>query len=72
MGLCLKTERLILRNWEGDNYLDMYKLYSDEKINPNAGCSVVKNIEKIKDNLNLCILKNQSYAIVLKSENKNQ
>jgi RimJ/RimL family protein N-acetyltransferase len=48
----------------------MYELNSDEKVNPNAGCSVIKDIEKIRNNLNMVISKNQSYAIVLKSHNK--
>ena len=65
-----ETNRLILRGWKVDDYLDMYEFNSDEKVNPNAGCFVVKDIEKIKSSLNLYISKNQSYAIVLKSENK--
>lgn len=48
----------------------MYEFNADEKVNPIAGCSVVYDVEKIRTNLNLFILKNQSYAIVLKSENK--
>lgn len=66
----IETNRLILRDWKVDDYLDMYEFNSDEKVNPNAGCSVIKDIEEIKSSLNLYILKNQSYAIVLKSENK--
>jgi [ribosomal protein S5]-alanine N-acetyltransferase len=50
--------------------MDMYEFNSDEKVNPSAGCLVIKDIEKIKSSLNLFISKNQSYAIVLKSENK--
>ena len=66
----IETNRLILRGWKVDDYLDMYEINSDEKVNPNAGCSVVKDISKIKNILNLYISKNQSYAIELKSENK--
>lgn len=66
----IETNRLILRGWKVEDYLDMYEFNSDEKVNPSSGCSVVKDIDKIKNNLNLYISKNQSYAIVLKSENK--
>lgn len=66
----IETNRLILRGWEIDDYLDMYEINSDEKVNLSAGCAVVKDIEKIKDSLNLIIPQNQSYAIVLKTENK--
>ena len=55
----IETDRLILRGWKFDAYIDMYEFDSDEKVNPNAGCSVVKDIEKIKDSLNLFISKNQ-------------
>lgn len=48
----------------------MYEFNSDEKVNPNAGCSVVKDIEEIKNSLRLFISNNLSFAIVLKAENK--
>ncbi|MDV3426212.1 MAG: GNAT family N-acetyltransferase [Bacillota bacterium] len=66
----IETNRLVLRGWKVEDYLDMYEINSDEKVNPSAGCVVVKDIEKIKDSLNLLIPQNQSYAIVLKRENK--
>jgi ribosomal-protein-alanine N-acetyltransferase len=64
------TDRLVLRGWKTDDYMDMYEFNSDEKINPSAGCSIIKDMDKIKHCLNLYILYNQSYAIVLRSENK--
>lgn len=66
----IETYRLILRGWKVDDCSDMYEFNSDEKVNLNAGCPVVNDIEKIKSSLNKCIEANQSYAIVLKSENK--
>ncbi|MCM0650265.1 GNAT family N-acetyltransferase [Clostridium swellfunianum] len=65
-----ETNRLIIRCWELEDYRDMYELNSDEKVNPSAGCSVIKDIEKIKANLKLFISRNLSFAIVLKEENK--
>jgi [ribosomal protein S5]-alanine N-acetyltransferase len=64
------TDRLIIRNWELDDYLDMYEFNSDEKVNPNAGCSVIRDIDKIKSSLKSFMCNNLSYAIVLTSENK--
>lgn len=66
----IETDRLILRNWCINDYLDMYELNSDEKVNPSAGCAVIKDVQKIKESLNLYISTGQAYAIVLKSENK--
>jgi [ribosomal protein S5]-alanine N-acetyltransferase len=66
----IETDRLIIRGWELDDCLDMYEFNSDEKVNPNAGCSVIKDIERIKNSLKSFISKNLSFAIVLKSENK--
>lgn len=66
----IETNRLVLRGWKVEDYLDMYEINCDEKVNLSAGCAVVKDIEKIKDSLNLLIPQNQSYAIVLKTENK--
>ena len=66
----IETNRLVLRGWKVEDYLDMYEIDSDEKVNLSAGCAVVKDIKKIKDSLNLLIPQNQSYAIVLKTENK--
>lgn len=64
------TDRLIIRGWQQDDYLDMYEFNSDEKVNPNAGCSVIKDMEKIKNSLESFISQNLSFAIVLKAENK--
>lgn len=66
----IETDRLILRGWKADDYLDLYEYASDYRVNPNAGCSVVKDIEESKHIINLYILRDYSYAIALKSENK--
>lgn len=66
----IETDRLILRRWHVDDYLDMYEFNSDENVNLCAGCNVIKDIDTIKNNLSNLISSNQSYAIVLKSENK--
>ncbi|WP_020060985.1 hypothetical protein [Bacillus sp. 123MFChir2] len=33
----LETNRLILRNWQESDYLDLYEYASDERVGPNAG-----------------------------------
>lgn len=66
----IETNRLIIRSWEFDDYVDMYELNSDEKVNPNAGCHIVKDIEVIKNSLKALVSNKLSFAIVLKSENK--
>lgn len=66
----IETDRLILRGWKDDDYLDLHEFVSDDKVGENAGCSVVKNMEESKNIIKTYILYNQSYAIVLKSENK--
>lgn len=66
----IETERLILRSWRIDDYLDAYQINSDDKVNPYAGCPVIKDIEKIKSKINFLMLSDVSYAIELKSEQK--
>ena len=66
----IETSRLILRNWKDDDYLDLHEIISDDRVGQSAGCSVVKDIEDSKHSIKTYILYNQSYAIVLKSENK--
>jgi ribosomal-protein-alanine N-acetyltransferase len=66
----IETDRLILRGWKYDDYLDFHEFVSDDRVGQSAGCRVVKDIEESKNSIKTYILYNQSYAIVLKSENK--
>lgn len=66
----LETERLILRGWNTEDYLNFYEYASDERVCHSAGCAITKSIEDSKRNIELYISSNQCYAIVLKSENK--
>lgn len=38
----IETERLILRKWCKDDYLDMYDYGSDDRVGPNAGGLYIK------------------------------
>lgn len=66
----IESDRLILRGWRMDDYLDFHEFISDEKVARCAGHFPQKDIERSKDNIKLYISSNQSYAIVLKGENK--
>lgn len=66
----IETERLNLRGWKLEDYLDFYEYASDERVCHSAGCGIIKSIEDSKRNIELYISSNQCYAIVLKSENK--
>ena len=66
----IETDRLILRGWKYDDYLDFHEFVSDDRVGQNAECQVVKDVEESKNSIKRYIMCNQSYAIVLKSENK--
>lgn len=66
----LETNRLILKNWYESDYLDLFEYASDSRVGPNAGWPIHKNEEESKSIIKRFIENNDSYAIVLKSENK--
>ena len=66
----IETERLILRKWCKDDYLDMYDYGSDDRVGPNAGWPVHKTIEDSKEIVDMFIDGDEEYAVVLKSESK--
>lgn len=66
----IESNRLNLRCWREKDYLDLYEIISDHKVGESAGCFVVKDIEESKNSIRTFMKYNQSYAIVLKSENK--
>ncbi|MCB2291524.1 GNAT family N-acetyltransferase [Clostridium sp. CS001] len=65
----IETDRLILRSWKEDDYLDFHEFASDHKVAESSGSLVAKNIEESKDSIMTYILYDQSYAIVLKVDN---
>lgn len=66
----IETDRLILRSWKEDDYLDFHEFASDDKVAEISGGRVVADMEESKNSIITYILYDQSYAIVLKSENK--
>ncbi|MGH4118006.1 GNAT family N-acetyltransferase [Clostridium sp.] len=66
----LITSRLILREWKESDSTDLYEYAKSELVGPNAGWSPHKNEEESKGIIRMFIENNETYAIVLKSENK--
>ena len=66
----LITERLILRKWKPNDSKDLYEYASSELVGPNAGWSPHENEEESKEIINMFIANQDTYAIVLKAEDK--
>ena len=66
----LNSERLILRNWQESDSSDLYEYANTELVGPTAGWKPHQNEEESKEIIKMFIKNNDSYAIVLKSENK--
>lgn len=66
----LETSRLILRQWREDDSADLYEYAKSELVGPFAGWEPHQSEEESKEIINHFIEQNESYAIVLKSENK--
>ncbi len=66
----LNTDRLILREWKEADSKDLYEYAKSELVGPNAGWPPHKNEEESKEIIRMFIENNETYAIVLKSENK--
>ena len=66
----LVSNRIILREWNETDSKDLYKYAKSELVGPNAGWPPHKNEEESKEILKMFIDNQDSYAIVLKTENK--
>ena len=66
----LLTNRLELRQWRESDSKDLYEYAKSELVGPNAGWAVHKNEEEGKIIIKMFIKNNDTYSIVLKSENK--
>ncbi|WP_271810268.1 GNAT family N-acetyltransferase [Clostridium beijerinckii] len=66
----LFTDRLILRTWKEEDYEDLYEYAKSELVGPNAGWMPHKDEDESKKIIKIFIKNNETYAIVLKSENK--
>lgn len=66
----LVTERLILRKWKETDSKDLYEYAKSELVGPNAGWPPHKSEDESKEIVKMFIKNDDTYAIVLKSENK--
>lgn len=66
----LTTERLILRAWKETDLDDLYEYAKNELVGPNAGWAVHKSKEESKEIIDMFIRSGETYAIVLKKEDR--
>ena len=66
----LITKRLILRQWQISDSSDLYEYAKSDLVGPNAGWKPHKSEEESKKIIRNFIKDDDTYAIVLKSENK--
>lgn len=66
----LETKRLILREFKIIDAEDLYEYAKNDLVGPNAGWKPHVNIEESKEIINMFIEGQESYAIVLKENNK--
>ncbi|MCF0146839.1 MAG: GNAT family N-acetyltransferase [Clostridium sp.] len=64
------TRRLILRPWKLSDSKDLYEYSKSELVGPRAGWKPHKSEEESKETIKMFIKNNDSYAIVLRKENK--
>ena len=66
----LNSERLILREWRESDSTDLYEYAKSDLVGPNAGWRPHKSEGESKDIIKMFIDNDDTYAIVLRSENK--
>lgn len=66
----ITTERLILRQWKLSDSGDLYEYAKSDLVGHNAGWKQHKSEEESKKIIKMFIDANETYAVVLKEENK--
>ena len=66
----METQRLKLRPWSQDDYLQLYKLASDKDVGPDCGWYPHKDINESQTVLKDILMSEGTYAIVLKETNE--
>ena len=66
----LTTNRLILREWTENDSENLYEYAKSDLVGPNAGWPPHNNEEESKGIIKMFIKDNDTYAVVLESENK--
>ena len=68
MGIIIKTERLVLRNWNPSDAKAMYKYAKDPDVGPRAGWPAHESVEVSQDIVRKFSLKPYCFAICLNDE----
>lgn len=66
----LETDRLILRNWQLSDASDLFTYASLPSVGPNAGWAPHKNVDESIAVIRHFMEQNDTWAVVLKNENK--
>lgn len=66
----IETDRLLLRSWRLSDSKDLYEYAKSELVGPNSGWKPHKSEDESKNIINIFIRDDDTYAIVLKEENK--
>ncbi|CEN22307.1 GNAT family N-acetyltransferase [Paraclostridium sordellii] len=66
----LETDRLLLRKFRESDSKDLFEYAKSELVGPNAGWKPHENEDESKNIIHMFIENNETYAIILKSENK--
>jgi len=66
----IESDRLILRGWKTEDFVDLFEYASDPQVGINAGNSTIHTFDEAQKIVANYILKDRAYAIVLKAENK--
>lgn len=66
----IESERIFLRGWEAEDYVDLFEYASDPQVGNNAGHSTIHTYDEAKIRVANYISNDKAYAIVLKAENK--
>lgn len=68
--MILETERLILRPWQDEDAVDLYRYASDPDVGPVAGWPVHTSVENSLEIIRTVLRANETYAVCLKENNK--
>lgn len=66
----LETERLILRGWQESDATELYEQAKDPRVGPIAGWPSHTSVENSLEVIKNVLMKDNNFALVLKSENK--
>ncbi|GAE25716.1 ribosomal-protein-alanine acetyltransferase [Halalkalibacter wakoensis JCM 9140] len=66
----INTERLLLREWQETDSKDLFEYAKSEEVGPNAGWPPHKTEEESKEIIKMFRRNHDTYAVVLKAENK--